>query len=114
MRRAAQRQQPRRASAVDGTTNARESASASGTRTSASGHRHSFRLERRAGVERRELAADVVDDDAHDEDGDEEIEQDADLDEERHRLDEREAHDEDAVLEDEIAGDLGDAPCGAS
>src|SRR5229473_6137598 len=59
-------------------------------------------------VDGGELAADVLDDDAHDEDGDDQVEQDADLDEERHRLDEREAHDEDAVFQRQVADHLRD------
>src|SRR5262245_16846752 len=54
-------------------------------------------------VGRAELAADVVDDDAHHEDRDEQVEQHADLDEERHGIEQREPHDEDAVLEDQVA-----------
>src|SRR5216110_1493325 len=59
-------------------------------------------------VGRAELAADVIDDDAHHEDRDEQVEQHADLDEERYGIEQREAHDEDAVLEDQVADDLGD------
>src|SRR5712691_1933351 len=82
-------------------------AKASGTRTRASAMSLLERAE--AGrVDGGEFAADVLDDDAHHEDADDEIEQDADLHEEGHRFDERKAHDEDAVLEREIAHHLGD------
>src|SRR6266478_5680833 len=82
-------------------------ANASGTKTRASAMSLLERAEP-GGVDGGELAADVLDDDAHDEDGDDEVEQDADLDEQRHRLDQREAHDEDAVLQREVADYLRD------
>src|SRR5215470_153381 len=59
-------------------------AKASGTRTSARAMSLLERGEPR-GVDGRELAADVLDDDPHDEDGDDEVEEDANLDEEGHR-----------------------------
>src|SRR6266536_3603124 len=66
------------------------------------------------GVERSELAVDLVNHDSHDEDADQEVEQNSDLDEKWNGLYERQAHDEDAVLQNEIARHLGDglAPCG--
>src|SRR5437868_4878101 len=65
-------------------------AKASGTRTRASAMSLLERAEP-GGVDGGELAADVLDDDAHDEDADDEIEEDADLHEEGHRFHQRQA-----------------------
>src|SRR5215831_2633052 len=59
-------------------------------------------------VDMVELAADVVDRDAHHEDADENVEQNAQLDRERDLLDQGLAENEDAVLQHQIANDLGD------
>src|SRR5664279_6489056 len=59
-------------------------------------------------VERPELPLDVVHDDSHDEDPDDEIEEDAHLDERRHRLVKELREDEDPVLENEVSRDLRD------
>src|SRR5262245_34583119 len=70
-----------------------------GTRMSAKDTRSLLQVGEPRRVERSELATDVVDDDAHDEDAHEEIEQNADLHQERHGFDERHTHREDSVLE---------------
>src|SRR5450759_3659247 len=59
-------------------------------------------------VERAELPLDMVHDDSHDEDPDEEVEEDTHLHERRHGLVEKLREDEDSVLEDQVARDLGD------
>src|SRR6266852_6294255 len=86
---------------------AAQAAKASGTRTRASAMSLLERAEPR-GVDGGELAADVLDDDAHHEDGDDQIEQDGHLDEDGHGLDQGQAHDEDPVLQREVSHHLRD------
>ena len=63
-------------------------------------HRLFLQLRQVLRADRGELAADVVDDDAHHEHAGEQVEQHADLDEERHRLQQQQAEQEDPVLQD--------------
>ena len=58
------------------------------------------------GVDVVELAVDVVDRDAHDEDRDEDVQQHAQLDQRRHLADQRDAERVDAVLQHDVAQDL--------
>src|SRR5512139_3470417 len=60
------------------------------------------------GVERRELAVDLVDDDPHDEHADQQVEQHAGFNHQRQRLGQQNAEDEDAVLQNQVADHLGD------
>src|SRR5512140_1224394 len=79
-----------------------------GMRIRARGIASVLQVREEIGVERRELALNVVQDDPHDEDAGEEVEQDPSLDEKGHRLDEQEAEDEDPVLQQQIADNLCD------
>src|SRR5579883_1933213 len=67
-----------------------------------------FQLSQVLGADRRDLAANVMDDDAHHEHAGEQIEQYANLDEKRHRFQKQHSKQEDAVLQQQIAEDLAD------